>query len=252
MATLRTAFSGIRVHDNIDQAATRAGIGLKTAILLLIATVSGFIFPTLFINAESEEYMLAALIGCIVLAAICGLLGQWIPSISMPCSIIYAISEGALLGLISFVIEYVYVGVGGVVFSAILITETIFISMLLAFSTRIIRVTNTFVRVMIGVALGATLFGLICFIMSLINPDNIIAVAYRTNPTIEIIVSLIIIIYGAFMLMLDFNYANTLVEGGFDKKYEWTAALSLMITIVWIYIEVLRLLAIIARHARRD
>ena len=52
------------------------------------------------------------------------------------------------------------------------------------------------------------------------------------------------------MLALDFENINIMVANGFDKKYEWTASLGLMVTIVWIYVKVLRILAIIASRSR--
>ena len=62
----------------------------------------------------------------------------------------------------------------------------------------------------------------------------------------ENLVSLFIIGYGAFMLAMDFEQVKRVVANGYDKRYEWMTALGLMLTIVWIYVEVIRLLAIIA------
>ena len=83
-----------------------------------------------------------------------------------------------------------------------------------------------------------------------INPNNILITALYNNTGILLLVSGFILIYGAFMLALDFENINIMVANGFDKKYEWTASLGLMVTIVWIYVEVLRLLAIIASRSR--
>jgi uncharacterized YccA/Bax inhibitor family protein len=74
--------------------------------------------------------------------------------------------------------------------------------------------------------------------------------ALTNNTGLVILVSLIVLLYGAFMLAMDFEQVNMIVSNGFDKRYEWMAALGLMVTIIWIYIEVLRLLAILS--SRRD
>jgi uncharacterized YccA/Bax inhibitor family protein len=63
-------------------------------------------------------------------------------------------------------------------------------------------------------------------------------------------ISVFLIIYGALMLTLDFDRAEAIVSSGADKKYEWMVALGLMVTIVWLYIEILRLIMIVA--SKRD
>ena len=134
--------------------------------------------------------------------------------------------------------------------SADLITATIFGVMLLLYSTNIIKVTGKFIRVMSGIGITILVVSLIYLISSLINPNNILITALYNNTGILLLVSGFILIYGAFMLALDFENINIMVANGFDKKYEWTASLGLMVTIVWIYVEVLRLLAIIASRSR--
>ena len=75
-----------------------------------------------------------------------------------------------------------------------------------------------------------------------------LVMAFANNSGLVLLMSAFILLYGAFMLVLDFEQVNVIVANGFDKRYEWTAALGLMVTIVWIYIEVLRLLAIISNR----
>ena len=74
--------------------------------------------------------------------------------------------------------------------------------------------------------------------------------ALTNNTGLVILISVIVLIYGALMLAMDFERVKSIVANGFDKRYEWMAALGLMVTLIWIYIEALRLLAIIA--SRRD
>jgi uncharacterized YccA/Bax inhibitor family protein len=74
--------------------------------------------------------------------------------------------------------------------------------------------------------------------------------ALTNNTGLVLLISGFVLIYGAFMLAMDFEQVNVIVSNGFDKRYEWMAALGLMVTLIWIYIEVLRLLAILASRSR--
>ena len=82
----------------------------------------------------------------------------------------------------------------------------------------------------------------------LINPNNILIAALSNNIGLVILINVLVLLYGAFMLAMDFEQVNAIVANGFDKRYEWTAALGLMVTLIWIYIEVIRLLAILASN----
>lgn len=244
MAKLNPVFTGIKVNEEIHEAASVKGVALKTTILLAIAVLSGF----LAINYGSVIYeniviYLAVLFG----ALICGIVGQTNPNAAKVCSVIYAICEGILLGLVSFIFEGI---VSGIVLSAVLVTATIFGVMLLLYSTNIIKVNKRFVKVMSAIGIAIILVSLFTLLSNLIAPNNAMITAYYQNPGLMILVSGILLVYGAFMLAIDFEQVNTIVKHGFDKKYEWTAALGLMVTIVWIYVEVLRLLAIISRFSR--
>ena len=244
MAKLNPVFSGIRVEEGINDAASVKGVALKTVILLAIAVVSGFL--AISYGAVIYENIILYL-GVLFGALICGIIGQTSPNAAKVCSIIYAVCEGILLGLVSFLFEAV---IGGIVLSAVLVTATIFGVMLLLYSTNIIRVTSRFMKIVSGIGVALVLAMLFFFLSSIIAPNNIMIMAYYSSPGLMILVSGIILLYGAFMLAIDFEQVNAIVANGFDKKYEWMAALGLMVTIVWIYLEVLRLLAIIARYSR--
>ena len=244
MAKLNPVFSGIKVEEGINEAASVKGVAVKTALLLAIAVISGF----LAINYGAVIYdNIVLYFGVLFGALICGIIGQTNPNAAKVCSVIYAVCEGILLGLVSFLFEGV---LSGIVLSAVLVTATIFGVMLLLYSTNIVRVTTRFVRVMAGIGIAIILVSLFTLLSSIIAPNNALLMAYYDSPGLMILVSLILLIYGAFMLALDFEQVNSIVAHGFDKKYEWMASLGLMVTIVWIYIEVLRLLAIIARFTR--
>jgi uncharacterized YccA/Bax inhibitor family protein len=245
MAKLNPVFSGIRVDEGIENAASVKGVASKTLLLLVVAVLSA-IFSITY-GAELIYGNIGVYIAVVFGALICGVVGQISPNAAKVCSIIYAVCEGALLGLLSFLFE---AAIGGIVMSAVLITATIFGVMLLLYSTNIIKVTGKFIRVMCGIGITILVVSLVYLISSLINPNNILITALYNNTGILLLISGFTLIYGAFMLALDFENINVIVANGFDKKYEWTASLGLMVTIVWIYVKVLRILAIIASRSR--
>lgn len=247
MAKLNPVFSGIRVEEGIENAATVKGVAVKTLGLLLVAVLSAFFSIT--VGAELVYGNTMVYFALVIGALVCGIMGQMNPNAAKVCSFIYAICEGAILGLLSFVVEYA-IGGGGIVMTAILITATIFGVMLVLYLTNIVRVTAKFTRIMSTIGITIFVMSLIYLISYMINPNNMLISALADNPGILLLVSGLILLYGAFMLALDFEKVDIIVRNGFDRKYEWTAALGLMVTLIWIYIEVLRILLIFAN--RRD
>lgn len=245
MAKLNPVFSGIRVDEGVETAASVKGVAVKTLLLLGVALLSAILSITYgfeLILGNSFAYF-----AIIITALICGVVGQVNPNAAKLCSFIYAACEGAVLGLVSFMVDAV---IGGIVLTAIMITATIFGVMLLLYSTNIIRVTGKFVRVMSSIGITIFVISLVYLISYFIDRNNILITALTSNTGLVLLISGLVLLYGAFMLALDFEQVNVIVANGFDKKYEWTAALGLMVTLIWIYIEVLRILLIFA--SRRD
>ena len=245
MAKLNPVFSGIRVDEGIETAATVKGVSMKTVLLLGITVLSAFF--SLTIGAEliygNMGFYVAVLLGTIF----SGVIGQTSPNAAKICSFIYAACEGALLGLVSFMFDAY---ISGIVLTAILITFTIFGVMLFLYTTNIIKVTGRMMKVMTSIAISIFIVSVVITITSLINPSNVLIVALYHNPSLMLIVSLFILIYGALMLAIDFEQVRIIVSNGFDKRYEWMAALGLMVTIVWIYVQVLRILSILLRNRK--
>jgi len=243
MAKLNPVFSGIKTDEAINDVASFKGVTLKTVILLGVALLSaylGVVYGAVAILSNPFIYLLV-----VVGAVVCGIVGQMNPNAACVCSILYSICEGIILGLVSFLFEGM---VQGIILSAILVTFTIFGVMLLLYSTNIVRVTGRFLRVMSSLGITILVVSLVYFISYLFNPNNILVTTLVNNTGLMLLVSGIILLYGAFMLALDFEQINQIVSNGFDKKYEWTAALGLMVTLIWIYVEALRILAIFAKR----
>jgi uncharacterized YccA/Bax inhibitor family protein len=213
------------------EAATYSGIIGKTGLLLLIAVITGYFAIGL------PEQTLYPLFGVsFIVALISVLVASRSVRLAMPFSILYALAEGVLLGLITAIFE---VMAPGVALAAVVATASIFTIMLFLYSSRTIRVTDRFRKVMYASLLGILLFIVLFFIMGLLG------VNFQFSAPIMLLISGAFIVFGALMLTLDFDRAEMIVEGGADKAYEWVVAVGLMVTIVWIYLELLRFLFIL-------
>lgn len=238
MRTANPVFRNLEKHDTyaVDETASYQGIILKTSLLLLLAVASGYMAITYF-----QAYLMPLLFTSMIVAFISVIVSMFSPRLAMPFGILYALSEGVLLGTITMVIDAIYPGVA---ITAVISTASIFTVMLFLYSSRIIRVTSRFRRIMTALLLGFLVFFVIFGILSLFQ------VYVPFNNGIAIGISAILIIYGAFMLTLDFDNAERIVEGQADKVYEWVVSIGLMVTLVWIYIELLRLFALLASRNR--
>jgi uncharacterized YccA/Bax inhibitor family protein len=159
----------------------------------------------------------------------------------MPFSIVYALSEGVLLGFLTAIIEGIFPGVA---ITAVVATATIFGVMLFLYSSRTIRVTSRFRKIMYTALFSILILSILFGVFSWVAPSLIANV--QLNGSIALLITGALVIFGALMLTLDFDRAERIVEGGASKQYEWVVAIGLMVTIVWIYIELLRFLAILA------
>lgn len=234
MRTANPVFRNIersQVYEGV-RSATYRGIVAKTAILLISAIISGYLAVTYVGINELIPFLLAALI----IAFISVLIATMSIRLAQVFGLIYALSIGVLLGVITSLFNSF---VPGVALAAVIATATIFTVMLFLYSSRTIRVTPRFRKVMFGALISIFVFMVLFGIMNMF-------VNIEFNTPISLGISAIFIVFGAFMLTLDFDRAESIVESGADKRYEWVIAVGLMVTLVWIYIELLRFLAIIA------
>jgi uncharacterized YccA/Bax inhibitor family protein len=226
----------------VAEQATYGGIVAKTFLLFAAAILSGF-YAVTSIGAEA---LVPLLFGAMIIALIAVIVASRSPRLAMPFSFVYALAEGVILGFITVLAEAF---APGAAVTAIIGTGSIFLVMLFLYSSRTIRVTNRFRTIMYASLLGILVF----FVFNMLL--NVFGVSffndfYMSNPAFAVGLSLFLIVFGALMLTLDFDRAESIVEGGADKRYEWMVAVGLMVTIIWIYIEILRLIIILSANRR--
>jgi len=149
---------------------------------------------------------------------------------------LYAAAEGALLGAISAIFELRY---PGIVLQAVLCTAGTFLGLLLAYQSKLIKVTDNFRLGLVAATGGIALVYLLSFALGFFG----IPVPYlHDSGPIGIGISLFIVVVAALNLVLDFDFIERGAERGAPKYMEWYAAFGLVVTLVWLYLEILRLL----------
>ncbi len=212
----------------------------KSIILFLLVILSGTYTwkLTMVGNAMAMSLLWVGVIGGFITA----LIGIFSPKIIHIIAPIYALFEGLFLGAISAVFNAVY---NGIVLQAILLTFAVFTVMLLLYKFRILKATPGFVKGIIYATGGIALYYLVAIGAQAFFHKDLSVFAMGTA---GIFVQIIIVGIAALNLVLDFNYIETGISQGLPKKMEWYGAFGLLITIVWLYIEILRLLAIANRR----
>jgi len=215
---------------SIDGAVTYTNVAMRTIYLILVA---GGVGVYTYINLGG--YLnLVYLIAAFIIGFISVIVGTRSVTLSPVFSTIYAVAEGYILGLLSSFYSYLY---EGIIPTAIATTVIVLLITMIMYSTGMVKVTNRFASFLV--------IGLISVIaMSLIG---LLIPSIFSGGFYYLIVGFSAILSVLF-LFLDFENIKTCVESGTDRKYSWILALGLMVTLVWIYLEILRLLAIFSRR----
>lgn len=227
-----------------DQMTVRGAMN-KTALILLFVFASAFFTWQQFFNVYTPENPIEA-ISAIKLYLIIGGIGGFITAMIASFSPrkagfftpIYAIFEGMFLGGLSAMFEAHF---HGLVIRAVALTFAVFLGMLLVYSQRIIKVTDKFRRGMIAAIFGILLVYLVGWISSLFGaPMTFLS----GGGTFGLIFSLIVTGISAFSLLLDFDFIERGAMAGAPKYMEWYSVFGLLVSLVWLYVNLLKLLAI--------
>ncbi|WP_144123612.1 Bax inhibitor-1/YccA family protein [Catellatospora sichuanensis] len=149
----------------------------------------------------------------------------------------YAVVEGVFLGAVSKAFETRW---NGIVLQAVIATLGVFFIMAALYRARIIRATPKFMKVVIGAAAGLAVVMLVNFGISLFTGS---AGPLRNGGTIAIIFSLICIVVAALMFVVSFQQIEDGVAAGLPRKYGWLGAFGILVELVWLYLEILRLIS---------
>ncbi len=159
------------------------------------------------------------------------------PKLARFTSPIYAVAEGLVLGAISHLYEARF---DGIVLQAVGLTVGVFALLLFLYATRVIKVTEN-LRMGIVAATGAVaLVYVVSIMLRLFGVD--VPLIHDAGP-VGILFSLVVVVIAALNLVLDFDFIERGAEAGAPKHMEWYAAFGLLVTLIWLYLELLRLLS---------
>jgi uncharacterized YccA/Bax inhibitor family protein len=179
----------------------------------------------------------------VLVALVAGIATAFRPKLARITAPIYALGMGLFIGSLSAVYNHYY---DGIVTQALFATLGIFVAMLFLYATRIIKVTNRFVMIVAGATLGICLMYVLAFVAQLFGAQ---LTFLNDGSPLAILISVGIIIVAALNLAINFAFIEKAAQNGSVPKYmEWFAAYGVMVTLVWIYLEVLRLLAMLNRR----
>ncbi|GGP12101.1 Bax inhibitor-1/YccA family protein [Nonomuraea glycinis] len=176
-------------------------------------------------------------IGAAIVALILGLIVSFTQSSNPALILGYAAFEGVFLGTISSLFEG---QISGIVIQAVLGTAMAFGGVLAVYTLRIVRVTPKMVRYVIAAAIAALGLILVNLVAGFFVPGGL---GLRDGGTLAIVFSAAMILLGCFFLLLDFDSIEQGVKQGAPAKFAWQCAFGLTLSLVWIYLEVLRLLS---------
>jgi uncharacterized YccA/Bax inhibitor family protein len=217
-------------HDKM----TLSGTLNKTLILTLLVFVGGFFSWSGRIGAEL--FMPVFIITLIVSLGIVFTL-MFKPLLANILAPIYAVVEGVFLGMVSLKFNGIY---DGIVTQAILLTLVIALVMNFLYRNEIIKVTEKFKAVIFGATLG--IFGVYMLSMILSFFGTGIPLIHESG-LVGIGFSLFVVTIASLNLLMDFHFIDKQVEQNMPKKMEWYGGFMLIVTLIWIYIEILRLLS---------
>lgn len=226
--TLTTSVSG--------DVMTRAGTAGKSLILLALCAFSAT-FTWMQVAAGNTAIMMPALLvgglGGFVMAMIVSFKPHTAPVVAP----IYAVLEGLVLGAISALFNLKYPGLPQ---QAVLLTFAVALGVFTLYRMNILKATEGFRRMVVGATIGIAVFYLVNIVLSMFNVN----LGYTTsNSPIAIGINLLIAGVAAMNLVLNFDDIDNAVRMGAPKRMEWYGAFGLMVTLVWLYLELLRLLS---------
>ncbi len=178
-----------------------------------------------------------------LLAFIVALVAAFTPRAAMITGPLYALGQGAVVGVAS---RYYDAAFDGIVLQAVLATLGVFLFMLVLYATRIVKVTPRFAMGVVAAMGGLMLLYATLWLFALFGVNF----AFLHGPTpIGIALSLVIVVLGALNLPLNFDFIERAAAGGAPRYLEWYGAFGLMLALIWLYVSILRLLAL--TRARR-
>ena len=217
-----------------DRPLTVDDVVQKTALNVLVTIVAGVL------TAISGFYVLGLAGG--IVGLVLALIIIFKRSTNPALVLTYSAAEGVMLGAITGALESSSSNYAGIGLQAILGVLGVFIGMLVVYKTGAIRVTPRLTKMVVGALIGVVILMIANLLIGFFVDGGL---GLRDGSPLAYLFSIVCIGIGAFMLLLDFDQADQAVKAGVPAKFAWYLAFGFMTTLVWLYIEILRLLSYI-------
>jgi uncharacterized YccA/Bax inhibitor family protein len=224
-----------------EEQMTIQGTVNKSFILIALVFSTALLSWDFMSNLESG---IIYVIASAILALIIGLVTSFKPTWSPYTAPAYALFEGVFLGAISGFFDKMY---PGVVIQAVLLTCGTFVCLLLAYRSGLIKATENFKLGIVAATGGIFLIYMVSFGLSFFGVN---VPFIHGNGIFSIVFSLVVVVIAALNLVLDFDFIEQGEAKGSPKYMEWYASFGLLVTLVWLYLEILKLL--IKLYGRRN
>ncbi|KAB2589718.1 MULTISPECIES: Bax inhibitor-1/YccA family protein [Streptomyces] len=220
----------------IDDVVTRTAMTL--GLVVVAAAIAWWVMPVDQANLGSA-YGVA--IGAAIIGFVLSLVNSFKRRPSPPLILTYAAFEGVFLGIVSNIVS-VYVAPGAAM-QAVLGTMAVFAGVLIAYRTGLIRVTRRFYGFVMAAAIGFMLLMMVNLLFAVFGGGD--GLGFRSG-ALGVVFGIVAIVIGACILALNFKQVEDGIAYGAPREEAWLAAFGLTVTLVWIYIEMLRLVAILS------
>ena len=216
-----------RAYMTMDDVVTKTGLSFLVTVLSAAATWA--VLP--------DSLALGLALPAVLVAFVLGLVIAFKQVANPVATLTYGALYGVALGAISEAFNDIY---PGIVMQALIGTFGVFAGMLVVYKTGAIRVTPKLTRWIVGALFGVLALVIVNLVASFFIPGGL---GLRDGGPLAIIFSIVVIGVAAFTLLLDFDMADEAIRRGVEPKFAWYIAFGLLVTVIWLYIEILRLLS---------
>lgn len=230
----------LHIESNMQGTMSVRGTLNKFGFLLLMIIAGAAYSWHLFEQAQTglmNTLMMVGVFGGLITAVAISFKPNWAPYLAP----LYGLLEGLFVGAISAILNAAFAEkYPGLVMQAVGLTFGVAIAVFLLYNFRVIRATEKFKSVIIAATMGIALFYLLTMVLRLFGVN--VSFMYDSS-MLSIGISLFVVAIAALNLILDFDMIEQGAERGAPKFMEWFGAFGLMVTLVWLYIEMLKLLS---------
>jgi len=234
------AFNGTIEYQQTDVMTVNGTLNKFGLMMILLFASASFTWKAAAEGKDVITWVFVAMFAGLIAALVLSFKKQW-GSFLAP---IYALAEGVFLGGISAYFNNAFAKTApGIVMQAVMLTFGVVVAMFALYRFGIIKATERFKSVVVMATMGIAVFYLLAWILRMFNIQMPLI---HESTTMGIVFSLIVVVIAALNLILDFDFIEQGSRMNAPKYMEWFGAFGLLVTIVWLYLEILKLLAKLA------